>query len=214
MTHPNPPGSYPPYPPQQPYPGYPQQPPGPYGYAAPGAYPGYPGYPGYPASPYGYQQPVLAGWWSRVGAVLLDSLIGGAVPLILIITGVVMLAQAQRDCEVDSWGYEHGYCTPDHGKIVLGFALICLAFLVSIGIGLWMLYRQGKTGQTLGKKVVGIAVVRERDGQPTGFGGSFVRSLAHAVDGFFYLGYLWPLWDAKKQTFADKMCGTLVIRVP
>jgi hypothetical protein len=27
----------------------------------------------------------------------------------------------------------------------------------------------------------------------------------------FYLGYLWPLWDAKRQTFADKICSTVVL---
>ena len=30
----------------------------------------------------------------------------------------------------------------------------------------------------------------------TGAGMALVRDLAHIVDGFFYLGYLWPLWDA------------------
>jgi len=25
------------------------------------------------------------------------------------------------------------------------------------------------------------------------------------------LGYLWPLWDANKQTFADKACNTIVV---
>ncbi|WUN50496.1 RDD family protein [Streptomyces sp. NBC_00306] len=29
-----------------------------------------------------------------------------------------------------------------------------------------------------------------------------------------YLGWLWPLWDAKKQTFADKVCNTVVVKVP
>ncbi len=28
-----------------------------------------------------------------------------------------------------------------------------------------------------------------------------------------YLGYLWPLWDKKKQTFADKIFGTYSIKV-
>jgi hypothetical protein len=26
-----------------------------------------------------------------------------------------------------------------------------------------------------------------------------------------YLGYLWPLWDAKRQTFADEICSTVVL---
>ena len=35
---------------------------------------------------------------------------------------------------------------------------------------------------------------------------SIVRQLAHIVDGIFcYVGYLWPLWDGKRPTLADKI---------
>jgi uncharacterized RDD family membrane protein YckC len=40
---------------------------------------------------------------------------------------------------------------------------------------------------------------------------AFVRDLAHFLDGIFYIGYLWPLWDPKRQTFADKVCSTVVL---
>ena len=72
--------------------------------------------------------------------------------------------------------------------------------------------RQGRTGYTFGKTVVGIKLVSERTKQPIGAGLSFVRQLAHIVDGLLCnLGYLWPIWDSKKQTFADKIMSTLVI---
>jgi uncharacterized RDD family membrane protein YckC len=29
-----------------------------------------------------------------------------------------------------------------------------------------------------------------------------------------YLNVLWPLWDTKNQTLHDKVCSTVVIRVP
>ena len=46
-------------------------------------------------------------------------------------------------------------------------------------------------------------------GSRSGPGCRFVRQLAHIVDSLVCnLGYLWPLWDAKKQTFADKIMGT------
>ena len=83
-----------------------------------------------------------------------------------------------------------------------------------IGITIWNRYvRAGRTGQSWGKKVVGIRLVRESDGRPIGAGMAFVRDLAHIVDGFLYLGYLWPLWDEKKQTLDDKIFSTLVVRV-
>ena len=49
-------------------------------------------------------------------------------------------------------------------------------------------------------------VVSEKTWQPIGFGMSIVRQLVHAVDGAIcYIGYLFPLWDKKRQTIADKI---------
>jgi hypothetical protein len=39
-----------------------------------------------------------------------------------------------------------------------------------------------------------------------------VRQLAHIIDGAIcYIGYLFPLWDAKRQTIADKIMGTICV---
>ncbi|MFI9236156.1 RDD family protein [Streptomyces sp. NPDC053079] len=216
MTHPNPPGQYPAYP-QQPGPGYPpfpqqQQP---YGYPQPGQGYGY----GQP-DPYAAQRPPLAGWGSRVGATLLDMLIGSVLPIIGVVVGAVMMFAAidEADCVTTTHDTATSYeavsvCDTDTAALVPGIAVMGVSLLVAMFLGFWMMYRQGKTGQTPGKKALGISVVRERDGLPIGFGMTFVRNLCHMVDGIFYLGYLWPLWDEKKQTFADKIIGTVVIRV-
>ena len=36
--------------------------------------------------------------------------------------------------------------------------------------------------------------------------------ICHILDGVCFIGYLWPIWDAKKQTFADKIMNTYVIK--
>lgn len=91
------------------------------------------------------------------------------------------------------------------------FAVGVAYFLV---MGFYQLYREGRYGQTTGKKVLRISVRREADGTTLGFGMAFVRKLAHIVDSLAcYLGWLWPLWDVRRQTFADKMCSTVVIKV-
>ena len=46
---------------------------------------------------------------------------------------------------------------------------------------------------------------------PIGPLNAFLRDLLHTLDGFAYVGYLWPLWDAKRQTFADKIMKTVVV---
>jgi uncharacterized RDD family membrane protein YckC len=90
-----------------------------------------------------------------------------------------------------------------------------VGLLASLAVQLWnRVFRQGRTGQSIGKRALGIRLVGERSGQPLGAGMSFVRELAHTLDGSFYVGYLWPLWDEKRQTFADKVVGTVVVTVP
>jgi RDD family len=60
--------------------------------------------------------------------------------------------------------------------------------------------------------VMKFKVVSEKTWQPIGFGMSIVRQIAHFVDGAIcYIGYLFPLWDAKRQTLADKIMSTVCV---
>lgn len=72
----------------------------------------------------------------------------------------------------------------------------------------------GATGQTVGKKVAQIRVVRRIDGRPLGFGLAAGRYFARIVSGLAcFLGYLWMLWDPNRETWHDKMTGTIVVPV-
>jgi uncharacterized RDD family membrane protein YckC len=212
--------------PQQPYgqdpyaQGYPQQPAQPYGY--PQQQP--PAYGGYPAqAPYGYPQgnlppgmPPLASWGARLGATLLDGLMFMLVPMGLVTAGYVQIAvkAVDRVNDCDDAGIPRGSCPSPHisgGSV----SLILIGGLLSLVAGLFLCYREGRTGQTPGKKIVGIRLLREHDGSTLGFGLAFGRRLLHVLDGLpCYLGYLWPLWDQKNQTFADKLVHTVVIKDP
>ena len=74
-------------------------------------------------------------------------------------------------------------------------------------------YYMGRTGQSWGKQVLNLRLVRMADGQPMGGGMAFVRDLVHILDGLLcYIGFLWPLWDARRQTlFGDKIMNTVVL---
>jgi uncharacterized RDD family membrane protein YckC len=130
-----------------------------------------------------------ASWISRVGGYFLDLLVIGVPALIIIFIGLAI----------------------GHG---VGQALAVLGYIAAVGFGIWnVVFRQGTTGQTIGKQIIGIKLIRELDGQPVGAGMSFLRALAHILDSLAcYVGWLWPLWDAKKQTFADKVCNTVVVQ--
>ncbi|MEV6912506.1 RDD family protein [Amycolatopsis sp. NPDC051071] len=96
---------------------------------------------------------------------------------------------------------------------VIGGIIAGIGYVAAFG---WTLYNRwiqtGNTGQSLGKKILKIKLVREADGQPIGPLMAFVRDLCHNLDGWVCgLGYLWPLWDDKSQTFADKILSTVVV---
>lgn len=174
--------------------GYPQQAPQgvppQYGYPQqPPAQQPYGAYPQGPGMP-GGGMPELAHWGQRFGAHMLD---------MLIIIGP-MYALGFVNMAVSDNGEPGG--------------IFALGVLYAFAMGLFQIYREGTKGQTIGKKVLGISVHREADGRYLGFGFAIVRKIAHFLDSVAcYIGYLWPLWDEKKQTFADKVCSTVVVKV-
>ncbi|WP_405488709.1 RDD family protein [Nocardia sp. NBC_00511] len=198
-----------------PQPGYPAaQPYGQPGYGAPQPTYGAP-QPGYvPFGGYGAQ---YASWGARVAAYFLDGLIVGVPASIFYGIGFAV-GFKNIDCTTtpyDSSTYEStSYSSSCSGGLSgAGLALMLVGALIAIAGGLYLLYMEGKNGQTPGKKALGIRLIRENTGQPIGFGLAFVRKICHVADSMAcYLGWLWPLWDDKRQTFADKIIGTIVVK--
>lgn len=84
--------------------------------------------------------------------------------------------------------------------------MIVLAWLIMVGGTFFLIAKEGSSGQTPGKKALGVKVLKEATGQPLGFGMTFVRYLCRYLNGLLCgIGWLWPLWDDKSQTFADKL---------
>lgn len=92
-----------------------------------------------------------------------------------------------------------------------GYALF-LFWLIAVAFSVYNRWILGGQGQTLGKKVLGIMLLSEETAQPIGTLNAFVRDVCHFVDSIIcYVGYLFPLWDPKRQTIADKIMKTVVI---
>lgn len=166
------------------------------GYAAAPAFGTAPGYgtaQGYATQP-GYGAPQLSSWFRRVLANIIDS-----IPAI-ILSGIGEYFGPPMDPTTGEYG--------DGGSIPImaAFMLAALAFQ------LWNRWlRAGKTGQSIGKSAMGMKLVNENTGQPIGALNAFLRDIVHFLDNICLIGYLWPLWDAKRQTFADKIMKTVVI---
>jgi uncharacterized RDD family membrane protein YckC len=173
-------------------PSYGPQPPG---YGQPGYGPGLPSYSQF-GGPQGNWGPTaqwdgqLASWAQRAGGYIIDAVISGLPTAVLYLAGV-----AARLAALDVLGVLWGLAT-----------------------WIWFAVQSGQYGSSPGMRVMGLKLVRASTGQTVGGGMGFVRQLLHVVGwalcGLVYiLDMLWPLWDSQRQTLADKVVGTVVLRV-
>ncbi len=106
--------------------------------------------------------------------------------------------------------------------IVIGIANVILLGLIDdnaatgiatlIGLGYYTYFEGSASGQTLGKKALGIRVLSLKDGGPIGYGRAFIRYIGRIVSAIpLLLGYFWMLWDKEKQTWHDKFAGSVVV---
>jgi uncharacterized RDD family membrane protein YckC len=79
----------------------------------------------------------------------------------------------------------------------------------------YLTYLEGSpSGQTIGKKVMGIRVIDFQTGGPIGYGRAFIRWIGRYVSAIpCLLGYFWMLWDKEKQTWHDKFANAVVVPV-
>jgi uncharacterized RDD family membrane protein YckC len=90
-----------------------------------------------------------------------------------------------------------------------------LPFLVYLVLVLaYFILMEGYFGQTVGKMLLGIKVVRENTGEIPGIGGAAIRTVLRLVDGlFFYLvAFISVLASARNQRLGDMAANTLVVR--
>jgi uncharacterized RDD family membrane protein YckC len=129
-----------------------------------------------------------AGFWARFAALFIDSIVVAIIPIVVIAIGA---ASSSR------------------GVLAFGYLLYFLGY-----IAYFVYFEGGPTGQTPGKRMLGIRVVDFNNAGPIGYGRAFVRLIGRLIAGFFcYLGYLWMLWDKEKQCWQDKMANDVVVPV-
>jgi len=132
-------------------------------------------------------------WLNRVGARLADG-------VVLLPTYIVYLFGSQLA--------ERSGATAVVGVVIAVLGAIALA-----GVFVWNeILRVGRTGSSIGRELAGYAVVDLNSLEPIGPGRATGRLFAHILDELsLFIGYLWPLWDEKRQTFADKLVSTVAV---
>jgi uncharacterized RDD family membrane protein YckC len=99
------------------------------------------------------------------------------------------------------------------GGIVNGDAPSSMGeLLVDFIIALLVLTFWAERRATPGKLVLGLRIVDAETGGTPRFGRLVLRYLGYLVSALpLGLGYLWALWDPRRQAWHDKMAGTLVV---
>ena len=137
------------------------------------------------------EEHVYAGFGIRFGASIIDTLILLAItfPLLHLI-------------------YGKGYWTA--GDSVVGIVDVLISYVLPlIATILFWVYKSA----TPGKMVLKVKVVDAKTGSAPTIRQSVIRYIGYYVSLLpLGLGFLWVLWDTKKQGWHDKMAGTVVIR--
>jgi uncharacterized RDD family membrane protein YckC len=91
------------------------------------------------------------------------------------------------------------------GVAALGFFVLAFAYYIVM---------EGYLGQTLGKMLLGIKVVREDTGEVPGLKAAAIRTVLRIVDGFlsYLVAFITVLASQKNQRLGDMAAHTLVVR--
>lgn len=134
-------------------------------------------------------QAVYAPWGRRAGGALINGFatLTFYVPAIL---GLVVLPSNKA------------------GSVFTALAIVGLFALLAL-----YSFSVGTRGQFWGHKAVGIRIVDASTGTAIGISRAFARQLFSVINGVpVMLGWLWPLWDERHQTFTDKLFHTISVR--
>lgn len=93
----------------------------------------------------------------------------------------------------------------------LSFVATLFFALIMVGSS-YFVFLEGYGGKTIGKMAMGIKVIGV-DGGSIDIVMAFTRwAFSFFSASFVFIGFLWALFDAKSQTWHDKIAGTLVVK--
>jgi uncharacterized RDD family membrane protein YckC len=156
----------------------------------------------------------LAGPVSRLLGLFIDNILLNLLTLPFMLPGVLMIIKGVENCPTTE--SDDGFtvtCTESEiqagwllgGIVCVGIAVVIILFLYCRWLG---------KGRTPGMRITGNRLVDVNSGQPIGTGRAFGRVLFAAIisPAICLLGYLWALWDSRKQTWHDKIVSSIVIK--
>jgi len=166
----------------------------------------------------------LSSWSRRLGALFVDSLVVSAAAIPLLMLALVLIGLVYTEPN-QSAGEQIQLNASELEVTLVIYAGAFLVILLAAGgyYGLTMARAGKRNGQSWGKQVFEIAVVRV-NGQPVSFTYACLRQVL--VIQFFWgylvftltftigwlLNYLWPLWDRENRALHDMIVKSRVVR--
>ena len=151
---------------------------------------------------------MYAGFVTRTSALMLDIVL--IVVAVLVINALIGLPVAFFT------GIDLNNCAQNTDPRAAAKVICTTVNLIWVGVALlasplYFITLFTTTGQTIGKYVMGVRVVR-LDGRPMTFMTGTVRWLGYFVSAIpFGLGFFWVIVDNRQQGFHDRLAGTSVI---
>ncbi len=97
-----------------------------------------------------------------------------------------------------------GFFSKDNGTASI------LAIALDLAYNVWMV---GTYGATIGKMVMALRVTKD-NGSKVSYSDALLREIAKYLSAaILMLGFLWVIWDKKKQGWHDKIARTVVIKI-
>lgn len=135
--------------------------------------------------------PKYAGFWRRLSASIIDG-------LILSIIGISISSALGSN--------------PFTQEAKTNLEVIDRVLTLIVSVIYVLLFWVNYDGATPGKRFLGIKILKE-NGEKLSYPSAFIRYVGYWISSLPLLfGYFWMLWDKKKQTWHDKLAGTIVVK--
>ena len=149
---------------------------------------------------------VYASFWTRLGGFLIDGVIVLVIASIpaAIVSSIIIGSMAPEVTLTQEQVQEKR-----DAELAATIAMLVIYLVIPFAYHVLL----NANGGTLGKRAVGIRLEHAETGENIGIGRALARYVV-AIASFLaiLLGYLWCIWDDKKQTWHDKAANSIVVR--
>ena len=144
----------------------------------------------------------LASIGKRWLAIIIDGFIVAVFTVMLLLAGGALAPLDAAISNADEAAVSDAFANFQSNTLMVN---LLVSAVYNVALMVWF------NGRTLGKMMLRLRVVKKRGGRITILDALLRNVFGYMISQIFLLGYLWALFDKEKQTWHDKMAGTVVV---